>query len=45
MEAKSSLTLQVVASTGAFAKPELGGEIDVSSLNVSLPTTTELTEA
>ncbi len=45
MLAKSSLTLQVVASTGAYAKPELGGEIDVSSLNVSLPTTTELTEA
>ena len=45
MEAKSSLTLQVVASTGASTKPELVGEIDVSSLNVSLPTTTELTEA
>ena len=45
MEAKSSLTLQVVASTGVSAKPELVGEIDVSSLNVSLPTTTELTEA
>nr|WP_289012258.1 hypothetical protein [uncultured Candidatus Microthrix sp.] len=45
MKADSSLTLQVVASTGAFAKPELGGEIDVSSLDVSLPTTTELTEA
>ncbi len=45
MDVDSSLTVQVVASTGAYAKPELGGQIDVSSLDVSLPTTTELTEA
>lgn len=44
MTADSSLKLQVVASTVAFAEPELDGEISTSSLEVTLPTTTALTK-
>ena len=37
MEANSSLTVQVVASTGAYAKPEFVGEIDVPHWTYRFP--------
>ena len=43
LEAGETLTLQVVATTGAYAEPRLGGEVSVTSMTVSLPTTTALT--
>jgi ABC-2 type transport system ATP-binding protein len=43
LEAGETLTLQVVATTGAYAEPRLGGEVSFTELAVSLPTTTALT--
>jgi ABC-2 type transport system ATP-binding protein len=43
LEAGETLTLQVVATTGAYAEPRLGGDVSFTSVAVSLPTTTALT--
>ena len=43
--AGSKLTLQLVASTVAYAQPRLGGNIDFTAINVELPTTTGLRPA
>ena len=41
----AKLTLQLVASTVAYAQPRLGGRVDFSAIDVSLPTTTGLRPA
>lgn len=45
LRAGSSVTLQLVATTPAFATPRLGGQLDVSELELALPTTTSLEPA
>jgi ABC-2 type transport system ATP-binding protein len=40
-----ALTLQVVATTTAYAEPRLGGEVELSAIEVSLPTTSALEAA
>ena len=44
LKAGETITLQIVATTGAYAQPRLGGEIEFSSVSLSLPTTKALTE-
>ena len=39
-KAGSSLTLQLVATTVAYAEPRLGGTIDFKSVHIGLPTVT-----
>ena len=39
----SRLTLQLVATTVAYAQPRLGGTIDFRSVRVELPTVTAVT--
>lgn len=39
------LTLQLVATTPAYATPRLGGSVTVSAIDLSLPTTSALTPA
>ncbi len=41
--AATKLTLQIVATTTAYAQPRFGGSIDFSKVSVSLPTGTGLT--
>ncbi len=43
--AGSKLTLQLVASTVAYAPPRLGGSVDFSAIAIQLPTTTGLRPA
>ena len=43
LEAGETLTLQIVATTGAYAEPRLGGEVGFTDIAVSLPTTAALT--
>lgn len=43
LEAGETLTLQVVATTGAYAEPRLGGEVSFTEVAVALPTTAALT--
>lgn len=43
--AGSKLTLQLVASTVAYAQPRLGGSVDFAAIAVELPTTTGLRPA
>lgn len=40
-----SVTLQIVATTPAYATPRLGGEIEVTALDLELPVTDALTRA
>lgn len=42
-KAGAHLTLQLVVTTTAYAKPRLGGSIDFSSVHVELPTVTGVT--
>lgn len=42
LKAGETITLQVVATTGAYAQPRLGGQIEFSSVSLSLPTTEAL---
>ena len=42
-KAGAHLTLQLVATTAAYAKPRLGGSIDFSAMHISLPTVTGVT--
>ena len=37
------LTLQLVATTVAYAQPRLGGTIDFSAVRITLPTVTGVT--
>jgi len=39
-----TITLQLVATTVAYAVPQLGGEITFDSIELSLPVSTELTK-
>ena len=39
------LTLQLVATTVAYAQPRLGGSVDFASVKVSLPTVATATPA
>jgi ABC-2 type transport system ATP-binding protein len=41
----AKLTLQLVATTVAYAEPRLGGSVDVSAVDVRLPTAAALTPA
>lgn len=45
LAAGSGVTLQLVATTPAFATPRLGGELTVTDLSLALPTTEALTSA
>jgi len=45
MKPGSSLRLQLVATTVAYAVPQLGGSIDFESIEISLPTVTGFTKA
>lgn len=42
LDAGETLTLQLVATTGAYSQPRLDGEITFSDIRLSLPTTTAL---
>jgi ABC-2 type transport system ATP-binding protein len=42
-DAGESLTLQIVATTVAYATPRLGGEITFDAIGISLPTAEGLT--
>ena len=39
----TSVTLQIVATTVAYAQPRLGGKIDFSAISISIPTGTGIT--
>jgi ABC-2 type transport system ATP-binding protein len=41
----SKLTLQLVATTVAYAEPRLGGSVDFTKIDLSLPTAAGLTPA
>jgi ABC-2 type transport system ATP-binding protein len=41
----SSLTLQLVATTGAYAVPALGGKVTFSAIHIDVPTVTGLQAA
>lgn len=43
-EAGSTITLQLVATTVAYAQPQLGGQITFDSIELSLPVATNLTK-
>jgi ABC-2 type transport system ATP-binding protein len=45
LEVGDSVTLQIVATTPAFATPRLGGEIEVTALDLALPVTGALARA
>ena len=42
MTAGSSVTLQLVATTVAYAAPRLGGQVDFSSIQIALPVVTDV---
>jgi ABC-2 type transport system ATP-binding protein len=44
LEAGGSLRLQLVATTVAYAVPQLGGSITFESIDISLPTVTSFTK-
>jgi len=44
-KAGAHLTLQLVVTTVAYAKPRLGGSISFSSAHIELPTVTGVTAA
>jgi ABC-2 type transport system ATP-binding protein len=44
-EPGARLTLQLVATTVAYAEPRLGGRVEFSSVHISLPTVTGVTSA
>ena len=43
--AGQSMTLQLVATTSAYATPRLGGSVDFSTIRISLPTVTNATSS
>ena len=39
----ATVTLQLVATTVAYAEPRLGGQVDLSTIDISLPTVEGMT--